>query len=750
MLRPRVLRGVCTQPPCGKARLSFIRPTRRGIAASLALCARVARENYLRAKVGCGRGPYACPTLNSPHHPSSEWLLTNGLGGFAMGCADGVPRRRYHAWLIAATAPPVGRMVALHSCAEWLVVQRDGREDRIDLSAFRFEGGGDPHGRFAACERGDFGCAWTCSFPELGITLRRVISLARGANASTIRYEIHSPGHPARLELRPFTPMRDFHHLAHEGEPPTCTPRPDGSLSIEHAGQFLTLAASAAKPLPFHADPQWWRRFEYTFDRDRGQEHHEDLPSPGVFISEFAPGDVVITLRAWVAPTKNSQPPIDAGQVSTSSDLAAQESFVVKSAGGVKSPALSAAVAAADQFVVRRAVPTEAGPQQATSIIAGYPWFSDWGRDTCISLRGLLLTTGRHERARETLEAFAAMRESGLIPNCFDNGSGQPEYNTVDASLWYLIAACAYVRAVGEPLDGEILAACLEIIKAYRDGTGFGIRMDPADGLIAAGDESTQLTWMDARRDGVVFTPRHGKAVEINALWYAGLLEVASCLPEWYIQSARELPELAEWCGRSFVKAFWNARDHRLHDCLTPRRAAGIIVGWDPVDEIRSNQVFAVSLPHSPLDIAKQRDVLACVRQHLLTPVGLRTLAPGSRGYQPRYEGDLFARDRAYHNGTVWPWLIGPYAEGVLRVGKFSPEARAEALAALAPLLQELTRRGDSPGPILQLAEIYDADEPRRPQGCPAQAWSVAEVLRVYAMAMSVESPESSSKPANA
>jgi predicted glycogen debranching enzyme len=349
----------------------------------------------------------------------------------------------------------------------------------------------------------------------------------------------------------------------------------------------------------------------------------------------------------------------------------------------------------------------------------------------------LFLTTGRLDRAKEVLLAFAAMREGGLIPNCFDNGSGKAEYNTVDASLWYLIAAAAYSRAANEPLDDEILAACPEIIKAYRDGTAFGIKMDSSDGLIAAGDPSTQLTWMDARRDGVVFTPRHGKAVEINALWYAGLLEVAARLPEWYIQSARELPELAEWSGRNFVKAFWNEKGRRLYDCLTPRWAAGIIVGWNPIDEVRPNQVFAVSLPHSPLTIAQQRDVLACVREHLLTPVGLRTLAPGSRGYQPRYEGRLFERDRAYHNGTVWPWLIGPYAEAVLRVGKFSAGARAEALAVLRPLLKELTDRpGDQPGPIGQLAEVYDADEPRRPQGCPAQAWSVAEVLRVYVMAM--------------
>ncbi len=686
-----------------------------------------------------------------------------------MGCADGVPRRRYHAWLIAATTPPVGRIVAFHSCAEWLIVRNAGGEEMIGLSAYDFAGGAvrpDPRVR-TELVRTSRGVEQRWEIPGIA-AVRRTIELNHGWNHARVEYDVEPAGSGVRLILRPFTPLRDFHAMGRESGPALAIKQreggiidvrgPAGCVSLRAVSRGIRDPGSGERLVSFRADPQWWRSFEYPFDRERGQDSVEDLPGPGLFECAFGGGHGSMILEAWVRDPSGMDPRRDVNHDGHQAELRAVcvrldagRGDAPSSAGSAGSDALASLVHAADQFIVRRGweqppagegvAPgegTDAEPQATpgASVIAGYPWFSDWGRDTFISLRGLLITPGRTREAERVLLTFAAMREGGLIPNCFDNGSGKPEYNTVDASLWYLIAACAHARAQGQPLDGEILAACLDIIKAYRDGTAFGIRMDPADGLIAAGDHTTQLTWMDARRDGVVFTPRHGKAVEINALWYAGLLEVASCLPEWYIQSARELPELAEWAGRNFVKSFWNAPARRLYDHLVPRWAAGIIVGWDPVDEIRPNQVFAVSLPHSPLPIAHQRDVLACVKQHLLTPFGLRTLAPGSPGYQPRYEGNLFERDRAYHNGTVWPWLIGPYAEAVQRLGKFSQEARAEALGVLRPLLDELTRERDTPGPIAQLAEIYDAEPPHRPQGCPAQAWSIAEVLRVYALAM--------------
>jgi predicted glycogen debranching enzyme len=385
-------------------------------------------------------------------------------------------------------------------------------------------------------------------------------------------------------------------------------------------------------------------------------------------------------------------------------------------------------VKAADQFVVRR----EGAGRKLTSIIAGYPWFSDWGRDTFISMRGLLLCTGRFAEALEVLQAFAGLQRRGLIPNCFDDGSGAAQYNTVDASLWYVHAACEYRRMTGDAAGfATVRQACLNVVEAYREGTDFGIRMD-SDGLITAGNERTQLTWMDAQRDGVVFTPRHGKAVEVNALWYSGLLELAAAIEAELPNRARELRQVAELAGRAFEPVFWNGERGCLFDVVSP--AGG---GWRPNGQMRPNQIFALSQPFSALSPEKRSAALGCVRERLLTHAGLRTLEEIDPAYVGRYEGPLPQRDAAYHNGTVWPWLIGPYCEAVLRAGGFSEAAKREVRAAISPLLEEFMERRDWPGPLRQIAEVYDGepvDGVRRPEGCMAQAWSVGEMLRILAM----------------
>jgi predicted glycogen debranching enzyme len=365
------------------------------------------------------------------------------------------------------------------------------------------------------------------------------------------------------------------------------------------------------------------------------------------------------------------------------------------------------------------------------TILAGYPWFADWGRDAMISLPGLLLTTGRYADARRVLAGFARHARDGIIPNCFDDKGGGGEgggalYNPVDASLWFVHAACASLSASGdrEGFRGRIRDACLDVIDAYKHGTT-NIRMDD-DALIAAGDETTQLTWMDAKRDGVTFTPRHGKAVEINALWHHDLLALADAIEPDDAARADELRLLAGRVAESFRRVFWNEDKQCCFDAVSPD---GTCSG-----EIRPNQIFAVSLEHSPLDDEQQRGVVEAVRRCLLTRHGLRTLDPAEPGYHGRYEGSMFERDAAYHNGTVWPWLIGPYVEAVLRVGRFSVPAIEHAREALAPLIAYL-QEGRCPG---QLPEVFDGDDtpehPQRPDGCPAQAWSVAEVLRAYAM----------------
>ena len=489
------------------------------------------------------------------------------------------------------------------------------------------------------------------------------------------------------------------------------------------AVMLLSLIGATGPSPDFVEAGEWWRNFEYARDQMRGQEGLEDLYSHGVWRANVArDGSLTCELTCKVscpAAPVFSEPSV------TNTPVAHSVPAVLRTAAG--------------QFVVRRTHPTIKA-RTLTSIIAGYPWFSDWGRDTCISLPGLLLATGRLAEARECLEAFGEMVEGGLVPNCFDNGSGHAEYNTADASLWYLNAAAELARCLNLPLDpsGElstIAGACLSIIQAYEHGTAFDIRMDPADGLIIAGNAGTQLTWMDAKRDGVVFTPRHGKPVELSALWYNGLRRVEGLLPPSHAKRIREIGEIASWMDRSFEKAFWNEGDACLFDCLAPRHAAdGALIGWDASRQIRPNQVFALSLPFSPLERSLQPSVLDVVTRHLLTPHGLRTLSPHDGAYRPRFEGELFARDGAYHNGTVWPWLIGPYAEAVLRIGGFSSTAKARARDAIQPLLDGLCRPSDGTGPLGQVCEVYDAEMPRRPEGCPAQAWSIAELLRVLVL----------------
>jgi glycogen debranching enzyme len=402
---------------------------------------------------------------------------------------------------------------------------------------------------------------------------------------------------------------------------------------------------------------------------------------------------------------------------------------------------LAALIEAADAFVVARAAPPRPSGNKPTdceslthvSVIAGYPWFGDWGRDTCIALPGLMLSTGRHDDARRTLTAFAKARKDGIIPNLFNDQSGHAEYNTVDASLWFVHAACAYASASGDRalFESDLLPACLEIIGAYRRGTMFNIAMDPMDKLITAGSASTQLTWMDAKRDGVVFTPRFGKAVEINALWYSALKLLSEQLRPRDPTAGANLNDLADAVGRSFRKSFWNAGVGGLYDCLSPADDGS----WRASDDLRPNQLFAVSLPHSALSAAEQASVLKLVRDRLLTPMGVRTLAQGDWRYKGRYEGTLFQRDAAYHNGTAWPWLLGAYAEGVLRTGGHSEQSKREARAALQPMIDALQKPAPGSGACAgQIAEIFDGDAPQRPQGCTAQAWSIAEVLRVWLM----------------
>jgi len=657
-----------------------------------------------------------------------EWVIANGLGGFAMGTALGVNTRRYHGLLIAAMRPPVGRAMILSQVADVLRIERPG-EDPIELrmSGFHFVGEGQRLMAHPGLERfeHDGAARWVYAFETPFGVVRVVKSLevADGHNGCALRYDVAGgAGLGWVLELTPLVGLRDVHELetgaglgerlvsrelaTPEGRPGVLVAGRDGHLGVH-------LSTDAGR---FEVRAREWGPVEYVWEKRRGLDGEERLWSPGTFVCGSERGDGSVTLSASVEG-------VEQGAIAAHprrERVAELVERVVEGCPGAKGDdrdRLARLAAATDLFVVKRI----GGNKEGVSVIAGYPWFTDWGRDTMIALDGLLLATGRHEEAGRTLATFAGARRRGLIPNNFDDRGGGASYNTVDASLWFVHACGRYVEASGDRglFESELLPACEEIVRCYSEGTDYNIGAD-ADGLIVAGDESTQLTWMDARRDGVTFTPRFGKAVEINALWHHALVTLAGLVGD--PERAGELRDMAARVRASFAGVFGDGRSG-LIDLVEPE--GGDRGGWRASDEVRVNQVFAAGLAHGPLDDAGRAGVIGVVERELLTDAGLRTLAPGSEGYRGRFEGDLFERDGAYHNGTVWPWLMGAYAEGVLRAGGFDEASRERARGALRPVIDRLGV--DS---VNSIPEVYDGDEPRRWDGCVAQAWSVAECLR--------------------
>jgi predicted glycogen debranching enzyme len=672
---------------------------------------------------------------------NTEWLLTAGNGGFAMGTASGIPTRRYHGLLIASLRPPVNRVMALSAISE--TVSIDGA--RFDLANFHFNGGiTHPHGfnyleRFEKdSEAGSVRWRYRCG----AVTVVKSLHRLRQQPAAVIHYQISNPtGAPIELSLQPLVALRDFHGLLLRDLNPnrfTVTPVADAAVSIAaQGGATLTITADAGAT--FTRREEWWYNFSYPIEASRGYDHLEDLFSPGSFAATIPPGDSQLTLHASLGGAAASTPPL-ATLEQASRDRLQQ---ILTATRHTLGPAfftggplehhpllgrLPTLVAAADAFVIRRVRPgaLPGAPADRVSIIAGYPWFADWGRDSMISLPGLLLSCGRFAEARAVLETFAAACKDGLIPNVFDDYNGTPHYNTVDASLWFIHAACQYLADSGDTdtFNATFYPACVDIVEHYQRGTHFSIKMDDADGLVRAGDATTQLTWMDAKRDGVVFTPRHGKPVEINALWYNALRSLADAVRLSRPADAARFSQLASRVATSFSARFWNEQRQCLFDVI------GDDGSGTGATEIRPNQLFAVSLPHSPLDSRQQRAVVKACTDALYTPHGVRTLEPGDWRYKGRFRGRMFDRDAAYHNGTAWPWLLGPLAEATARADGWSPQAIKQARRLLAPSLASLDT--DCCG---QIPEVYDGDdtpsEPQQPGACPAQAWSVAELLRV-------------------
>jgi predicted glycogen debranching enzyme len=536
-------------------------------------------------------------------------------------------------------------------------------------------------------------------------------------NVAAVRYTVEAePQRRVQLNLLPFVSLRDF-HSARRAPGTQFEVRPaDRGVAVRDA-QLGVHVWSDDGGARFVHKGDWWYGHTYAIERERGLDDTEDLFSPGRFVVEGT-GRIQITLWSSVDPPEPFDWDSELTRRREAVSAAARIRENVQPASGPPvtseptSPTLKRLARAANDFVVYRKAPDGT---DGTSVIAGYPWFADWGRDTMISLPGLLLVTGRFRQAKQVLSVFANYTSEGMIPNRFDDYTNEPHYNTVDASLWFIHAAFEYLRLShdGHTFETVLLPACRAIIKGYRAGTRFGIKMDETDALVTQGDASTQLTWMDAKCDGIAFTPRQGKAVEINALWYNALV----------LMNEREL---AARVAESFAKAFWVSPFRGLADVVdgSPDRS-GRYPRRDTA--IRPNQIFAASLPHSPLTAEQQSAVVEVVRRELLTPVGLRTLNRADPNYHGRFTGPPRQRDEAYHNGTIWPWPIGAFLEAYLRVHQRSADSLDQARRWLQPLIDHLERDAC----IGQISECFEADEPHRPGACPAQAWSVAEVLRL-------------------
>jgi len=641
-----------------------------------------------------------------------EWLLTNQRGSFASSTIAGCNVTGYHGLLVGSPDPLVNRMMALSNCLE--TVLWNGRA--LEISTFEFRDRFAPTGyRYLQEFRRDIGARFSLRLDP--VDLVKTVYLASDSDTVAVEYRFEEVREPVDLTLRPLVALRDFHTLQRSDAPLTQASF-DGGVAVRHgqmAGCELRLGCSG---LRFEEDPQWWFDFVYRVTRDRGLHHVEDLWAPGFFRGHICePGSVVFWARLGDPADVREMPPVDVEAIRQ--DLLRHQDGLIRLAAA-EDEATMALCLAADQFVVKR----KGIDAERTTIVAGFPWFADWGRDTFISLPGLLLATGRYEEAGSVLRTFAAAADGGMIPNRFDDRTGEAHFNSVDASLWFIHAVFEYLDATGDAamVARDLLPAMRRIVDSYQAGTRFGIHAD-ADGLIMAGDAGTQLTWMDAMCDGIAFTPRYGKAVEINALWHNALRRMQRFCEKETFPGADRYGTMADQVGRSFCSLFWNPQQGCLNDAVLPDGAIDAAV--------RPNQVFAVSLPFAPpLARERQQAVVAVVERELLTPYGLRTLSRRDPFYKGHYSGSARCRDEAYHQGTVWPFLIGPFVEAYLRVSDFSPHSKQHAAELLRPLLRHLTEDAC----LGSISEILDGDPPHRPGGCPAQAWSVAEVLRLHRM----------------
>lgn len=640
-----------------------------------------------------------------------EWLEADGLGGFASGTVSGIRTRRYHALLLHASSPPTGRMVLVGGLEAWL----ETPNRTLALSSQRYHPDVvHPDGCSRVVEFiAEPWPTWRFRIDD-GVEIKHEILARHGTSEMMVRWSASRPGAALRLNVRPLLCGRDYHALHREN--------PGFRFDAEVDGATVTWRPYPGVPgiqaltnADYEHAPDWYRSFQYTEEQQRGLDCIEDLASPGVFTWDLAKEDAVLVLRAVSVGRNAVSKPVDPNEYAlefTSAERERRASFA------------SVLDRSADAYIVRRG--------SGKTIVAGYPWFTDWGRDTFIALRGLCTARGDFDTARDILLEWAATVSEGMLPNRFPDGGETPEYNSVDASLWYVVAVYEVLEAAKR---GEckltaihrraLQAACEAIVEGYARGTRFGIRMD-VDGLLAAGVPGVQLTWMDAKVGDWVVTPRIGKPIEVQALWCNALRIVGEWSPPW---RPAHLQAVAAVRAR-----FWREDAKCLYDVVDVDHAPGRADA-----AFRPNQILAVGgLPFPVFDGPQARAIVDAVEAQLLTPLGLRSLSPNDPSYRARYEGGVVERDSAYHQGTVWCWLVGPFVEAWLRVRGSTSDAKTEAARRfLEPLREHLKTAG-----IGHISEIADAEAPFTPRGCPFQAWSLGEFIRADRLVSGYGTPD--------
>lgn len=634
---------------------------------------------------------------------SREWLETNGIGGFSSSTIVGLNTRRYHGLLTAATKPPVGRLVLLSKLEETLIIDGQGYE----LPANQYPGTVHPQGfQYQTGFRLD-------PFPRFtyeiqGVRVEKSVFMVQGENTTVVQYHIfktqsHAESSSYRLEIRPLIAFRDYHSTTHENGALNPHVETESGLTTIRPYEDLPALHFAHDAAAIDTNGFWYRNFQYAVEQERGLDFAEDLFNPCVFTFDLnASASISI-----IASTERRD--VSKADAYCKAELERRELLSGNPAQANTSLLVNTLTSAADQFIVAR--------RHRKTVIAGYHWFADWGRDTMIALPGLTLATGNPEIAKSIVSEFSNYVDQGMLPNRFPDAGETPEYNTVDATLWFFEAVRWLLQYTNdyEFVRGNLYAVLSDIIDWHVKGTRYNIHVDD-DGLLYSGEPGVQLTWMDAKVGDWVVTPRTGKAVEIQALWYNALRLMEQLAVKFgNTEAKRNYGALADKARASFNRMFWNEEAGCLYD----------VINGDLRDaSIRPNQILAVSLTNSMVTSKKARSILSVVERELVTPRGLRTLSTTDANYIGRYEGDPRSRDGAYHQGTVWPWLMGPYITAYVKT--FGEKAgRKFAIEWLSHFQDHLNEAC-----LGQVSEIFDGDAPHSPRGCVAQAWSVAELLR--------------------